>query len=539
MKINVTLFFLLLATVVFPQDRPLTVAESSNFMSTSTYNDVLGFIDTLVADYSNVRVENIAETVQGRKIPLLVLGNPLPANPDELNGRIAIYIQANIHAGEVEGKEATLMFARDLLQKKNPDILKYAVLLICPNLNADGNERISPKNRTYQNGPVNGVGTRYNGLFMDLNRDAVKLESSEMRGIVQNVLNRWDPYIVMDCHTTDGSYHQEPVTFTWMMNPNGDRNLINYMRDKMMPWVSQTLKGKYKTLNCFYGEFIDQHDYEKGWISYASEPRYFTNYVGIRDRLSILNENYVYAGYRDRVYGCYNLISSVCDYVVKYGSEIKDAVVRADSLSMLLGNSNDVEQDSFAVEYKGVPTPDKVTILTYEAEPYIDDNGYERFRKTDRKRTVTIPYIADYVSIRSVQIPYAYILSINDPKVLQNLTLHGVHFEKLKDSVSISVEQFAIDSVCPILRLNQGHYNTRVYGKYKPTTQTFEKENVIVWTNQKLGRLVATLFEPETEDGYMFWNFWDRYLVPQWGNYYFPVPVYRVVSQTSTAKLKR
>ncbi|HPD96665.1 MAG TPA: M14 family zinc carboxypeptidase, partial [Tenuifilaceae bacterium] len=103
MKINVTLFFLLLATVVFPQDRPLTVAESSNFMSTSTYNDVLGFIDTLVADYSNVRVENIAETVQGRKIPLLVLGNPLPANPDELNGRIAIYIQANIHAGEVEG----------------------------------------------------------------------------------------------------------------------------------------------------------------------------------------------------------------------------------------------------------------------------------------------------------------------------------------------------------------------------------------------------------------------------------------------------
>jgi len=133
------------------------------------------------------------------------------------------------------------MFVRDLLKVPNHPLFKNVVLLVCPILNADGNEQISKKNRTNQNGPVNGVGVRHNGQMLDLNRDAMKLESPEMLGVVTNVLNRWDPAIVMDCHTTNGSFHQEPVTFTWMMNPNGSRELINYMRDKMMPWISNQL----------------------------------------------------------------------------------------------------------------------------------------------------------------------------------------------------------------------------------------------------------------------------------------------------------
>ncbi len=164
----------------------------------------------------------------------------MPESPDNLvnDKRIVIYVQANIHAGEVEGKEASLMFARDLLKDKNPEILKNVVLLICPIFNADGNEKISTPNRTNQNGPVNGVGVRYNGQFLDLNRDAMKAESPEVRGVISNVFNRWDPAVFMDCHTTNGSYHVEPVTFTWMVNPNGDNSLITYMRDKMIPEMS-------------------------------------------------------------------------------------------------------------------------------------------------------------------------------------------------------------------------------------------------------------------------------------------------------------
>ena len=190
-----------------------------------------------------IRVESFATTTEGKKLPLLIIADPMPENPADLKNddRIVVYIQANIHAGEVEGKEATQMLARDILNKTYPGILDDVVLLICPILNADGNDKIDTANRINQNGPVNGVGVRYNGQFLDLNRDAMKLETPEIRGVISEIFNVWDPAITVDCHTTNGSYHEEPVTFTWMMNPNGDRSLINYMRDEMMPDVSETL----------------------------------------------------------------------------------------------------------------------------------------------------------------------------------------------------------------------------------------------------------------------------------------------------------
>jgi hypothetical protein len=296
----------------FGQTNFQTVAEKSDFQSTANYEEVMANIAVLQKMSHNLRVEKIAKTVEGREIPLLVIGHPLPKSPADLqkDGRVVIYIQANIHAGEVEGKEASLMFARDLLSEKNPDILNKVLFLICPLFNADGNQKISPTNRSHQNGPANGVGVRYNGQFLDLNRDAMKAESPEVKGVITNVFNRWDPSVFMDCHTTNGSYHIEPVTFTWMVNPNGNRSLIDYMRDKMMPSMAQALREKYQTENCFYGEFDDMLKPEKGWMYDAAEPRYMTNYVGLRNRLAILDENYVYSDYKSRVLGCYNLILS-------------------------------------------------------------------------------------------------------------------------------------------------------------------------------------------------------------------------------------
>lgn len=526
-------FCFVLAALVFVLEsfaqngNPLTVAEKSNYTSTSTYSDVMNFIGVVKRHSTNIRVENLATTTEGRDIPLLIVGNPVPKKPTDIGNRIAVYIQANIHAGEVEGKEATLMYVRDLLKNTNTEIFKNVVLLVCPIFNADGNERISTANRTNQNGPVNGVGVRHNSLYLDLNRDAMKVESHEIQGVISNVLNKWNPAIVMDCHTTNGSYHQEPVTFTWMMNPNGDRTLINYMRDRLMPQVSQTLGDKYNTLNCFYGEFVDQKDYDLGWVSYASEPRYFSNYVGLRNILGILNENYVYADFKSRVLGCYNLISSLMDYASSHKLEIMQLISDANNRNFNLGTQTNLV-DSFAITYKGVPTPNEVTILTYEAEAYTDENGRERFRKTNRKRTVTIPYIADYVPTSSIAYPFAYILRVSDPAINSVLKIHGIAVDKLTDSVSIAVERFDIDSLIPELRLNQGHYTDKIYGKYTTVNMRFDAGALVIKTSQKFGRLAAYLLEPQSDDGLVYWNYFDRYLVPQWGPNYYPVPVYRI-----------
>jgi murein tripeptide amidase MpaA len=535
MKRSVILLFTILffSKYLLSQVTFQTVAEKSEFTSTSDYKAVKSFIDHLKKSSPYIRVESIATTIEGRDVPLLVIGNPLPKSPKELvkDKRIVVYIQANIHAGEVEGKEAVLMYMRDLLKEKNPEILKKVVLLICPLFNPDGNEKISTANRTNQNGPVNGVGVRYNGQFLDLNRDGMKAESPEVRGVLTNVFNKWDPSVFMDCHTTDGSYHVEPVTFTWMVNPNGDNSLIAYMRDKMMPEMSKTLSGKYKVENCFYGEFFDMMDPDKGWVLDASEPRYMSNYFGIRNRLGILNENYVYADFKSRVMGCYYLIHSLVDYTSSHNSEIKNMLREVDNKTIIRGE-NPAVTDSFAIEYKVSPVAEKVTIRTYEADLVSDANGRKNYRRSDRQKDVTVPYFIDYYPTKSVRLPFAYILSVKDPEVLNLLKLHGIKMEKLLNDTKLEVGSFEISELKGAQRLNQGHYTNTINGKYLMKTLDFQAGTIIVRTAQPLANVAAYLLEPQSNDGLVFWNFFDRYLVPQWGPGFSPYPVYKILNNT-------
>jgi len=327
--ISVSLFFPLSATT---EQKPQTVAESSHFTATSRYADVLAFINTLKGLSPWLRVETLCVSSEGRDVPLLVLGTPPPTSPLELrhDKRLVVYFQANIHAGEVEGKEASLMLARDILFDKNSPYLDKLVILIAPIFNADGNEKISKENRRNQVGPEKGVGVRYNGQNLDLNRDGIKMESPEVQGLARNVLNRWDPVLLVDCHTTNGSYHKEPVTYVWPLNPNGDLSLISHLRETMMPWVNKTLKDKYNTLSIPYGNFMDYKEPEKGWRPAGPQSRYITNYIGLRNRMALLLENYAYADFKTRVYGNYFFLRAVLDYCYAHNSEILQLIQETD-----------------------------------------------------------------------------------------------------------------------------------------------------------------------------------------------------------------
>lgn len=509
----------------------LTTAEKSNFESTSRYSEVMDFFKQLKQISPNIRIESIAKSIEGRDVPLIIMGKPLSKSPKDLkkDKRIVIYIQANIHAGEVEGKEAVQMLARDILFKETPDYMKNVILLICPIFNSDGNEPISKQNRTNQNGPVNGVGVRYNGQMLDLNRDAMKVETPEVYGMITNVLNKWDPAIMMDLHTTNGSYHTEPLTYTWMMNGNTDRNLVNYMRDKMMPLVKTTLTKKYNTPNVFYGEFRDMRDPSKGWDSYAFEPRYIVNYIGLRNRLSILNENYVYADFKTRVLGCYSLLKAVLDYASANKDEIKKILKDADDRTIARG-MNPTEKDSFAVEFVNKPTPTPEVINAYEMESYKDANGRDKLKPSDRVKQVTVPYFADYFPKRSVQFPYAYIITIPDAQVVNLLKAHGIKIEKLESTVTLDVQTIKTKELKPAARLNQGHYNNSIKVEYVKEKKEFAAGSLIVHTSQRLANVAAYLLEPETDDGLLYWNFWDKYLVPQWGGAFLPFPVSKVLN---------
>ena len=533
-KLIICLVMLLGSSRLFSQNNILTVAEKSGYESTARYADVQQYITELARNSKNIRIETIATTTEGRDVPLMVIANPLPKSPADLvnDSRIVVYIQANIHAGEVEGKEGSMMLARDLVKGLNNDILKNVVVLICPNFNPDGNEAISTQNRAYQNGPKNGVGLRYNGQMLDLNRDAVKLESPEMQGLIRNVINKWDPSVVVDCHTTNGSYHEEPVTFTWMMNPAGDRGLINFMRDNMMPAVSAILTQKHNVLNCFYGEFTDLKNPEAGWISYASEPRYLVNYMGVRNRLAILNENYVYADYKTRVLGSYKLLHSILEYSASHAGTIRTLLKNTDQQTIARATKPG-SSDAFPIEYEAKPTPQPITVRAFEVDVVKDAQGQEDLVKSNRQRTVTVPYIADYYATKTTAFPFAYLLRLSDPVVKNLLQAHGIKLEKLTRNTRLEVELFKITSLKPSTRLNQGHYTNSVSGTMVKDTVDFQTGTYVIRMAQPLANLAAYLLEPQSNDALLLWNFFDRVLVPQWGRGYNEYPVYRLMQKTA------
>ena len=512
----------------------LTTAESSEYQETSTYADVMAFIQELQSQSPLFRVETICVSTEGRKVPLLVIGDPVPASLLDLkrDDRMVVYFQANIHAGEVEGKEATLMLARDILLADTPPFLDNLIILMAPIFNADGNDKFG-KNRR-DNGPEL-AGVRYNGQDLDLNRDAVKMESPEVQGMVQNVLNCWDPALFVDCHTTNGSYHEEPVTYVWGLNPNGPVSIIDFLRTTMMPWVEKNMKDRYDVLAIPYGNFMDAQNPEKGWTTAGPGCRYITNYVGLRNRLSILNENYAYADFKTRVWGCYYFLRSLLEYCDANKEDIQALVEEADRSTIERG-IRPADTDLFHVEYDLQAYDEKLTIRGWEMEVTPREGTWPLVTKTDKKRTYEVPYCCKFVPKRSVPFPTGYFIAINDPGIANKLLQHGITVEIIRRPVSVEVESYRLTDLKADERIYQGHHTNTVKGEYVLEEKTFPEGTFFVSTAQRLGRLATYLLEPESDDGFMVWNFYDRYLVTQWRRRLQTVPVYRLLKPVALVK---
>jgi hypothetical protein len=516
------------------QQNLLTVAEASGFTRTSLHAEVLEFVEELQRASPLVRVETMAVSAQGRALPMLVIGNPAPASPLDLrfDDRAVVYIQANIHAGEVEGKEAALMLARDIANGVTRDYLDRLVILICPNFNPDGNDQISTQNRTNQVGPEGGVGIRYNGQNLDLNRDGMKLESPEAQGLVKNAFIRWDPVFFLDSHTHNGSYHQEPVTWTWGLNPNGDREILSYMADVVLPAITDRTRDDYGMLTIPHGDFIDSQNPGAGWVPLGPQPRYLSNYVGLRNRLSVLNEQYPYVDFETRVKGAYTLFQTFLDYLYDNKDEVVALVRDADRRTLARGMA--ASPGDFAVEFDSRPIDYRITIEGYEMEVVQGAGGRGRARPTETLRTYSdVPYLADWSPTRTVPWPNGYLITVQDEGVLEKLLQHGIAVERLTKPVTRTVVLFSVTEATGASGLNQGHYNTSVTGEYSTVEREFPAGTLFVTTAQSLAAVAVSLLEAESDDGLVVWNFFDRYLATQWSSAPQPYPVFKLKAPVS------
>jgi hypothetical protein len=527
---------LLLATPALAVD-PRTVVETTGFARTSLYQEVVDFVQQVAASSDLVAVTQLATTAEGRAVPLVILSRERVRTPAELRAtaKPAVLVMANIHAGEVEGKEACQMLIREVASGRLAHLLDHQVVLVIPIFNADGNDKLGA-NR-HDKGP-DVAGVRHNGQSLDLNRDYTKLESPEVRGLVR-LWSTWDPLLFVDMHTTNGSYHREPVTYATSSNPNAAKPLWDYMWGSLFPAAAARLaRDGWDSLP--YGEFADGADPAKGWINNTVEARFGTNYFGLRNRLAILDENYSYADFKTRVLASYAFVNAVLEFTDAHVGEIAALTRRVDeetrasflkqpfTVESTIERFNDVTVKSYEFDRKPVTPEERAQ------RPWLDEF---RLTPTEVFRDYTVPYLALAMPKRTITLPAGYVLPPGYDEAVRNLQAHGISVERLLSPCRLAAETFAIDTIDQAKSLYQGHVLLTFTGRYESGDVDVPAGSVFVDMRQPLARLVPVLLEPESVDGLGAWGYFSRAVVRQWSNATAPFPVVRVGARPPVAML--
>lgn len=480
-------------------DWPQTRAERTNYAETSHYSDVIEFISGLQSAGAPVRLQYIGVSTDGKRMPLMIVSRPPVANQGEARklGKPVVYIQANIHAGEVEGKEAILHLVRRYCQEKS-GVLDKIVLLVTPIYNIDGNEKFGPQNRNRpgQGGPEL-VGVRANGQGLDLNRDYIKAETPEFNSGLQHVYNAWDPDVMMDLHTTDGTRHGYGLTWAPPLNPDTASPVQEYARDVMMPSIRKDLRAKFGLETFDYGN-AEKRGEKTAWYEVGPEGRYSTNYVGLRNRIGILSEALTYLSFKDRVVATERFTDAVVQWTGNKAKEVLSKTRGADANVVAWGLD-----------------PSKAPALGVRFEPA--SRGVEGLlleKKTAKREgvptdleTVPMEVYDRFKPTKTAPFPAAYLVRASEQKTAELLVKHGIQVEKLVNSWTGSVNVFEIDAFKQDAQPFQGHKLQTLEGTFQTQTVTSSAGDFLVRTAQPLGILAFHILEPESLDGAMAWGF--------------------------------
>lgn len=511
---------LLLNSVAFAQtsqtwsDDLITTAEKSNFVKTSSHADVMNFIRAIQAKSSQIKVSSIGKSTLGKDIPLVILSKNGIGTPEEAKGKFVTYIQANIHGGEVEGKEAMMMMMRDILLGNNGFLLDNQVILITPVYNTDGNDKMAKGTRPSQEDSPLEPGERENGQGLDLNRDGIKMETPETQGLMQNIINAWDPQVSMDLHTTNGTWHAYSLTWAPSYLYAGEPSTYHYTNDVMLPFITKTVKDKY---GMFFGPYGDYNTREgwpvKNFYTYNHHPRYIINQFGLRNRMAVLSEAFSHERFYQRIYSTYSFVFEVLDYCNKHGKEIIKINHDAD-MAAIKNVTLNAGKAKKGVRFKMVPTLKKLNgFRTYDYKSFSRADGSKQLVKQGNIVTYdNVTYYGDFKDTVQATVPRGYIIPASQSLIAEQLKRQGAKVTLLEKDEQLNGEIFMVEKFTKAPRKFEGHYMASAEGHFEAATRTAHAGDFKVDLAQPLANLIFYMLEPQSDDGLLTWNFFDNYL---------------------------
>jgi hypothetical protein len=475
-----------------------TTGEISGFVRTGRYPEVLALCRDFARAYDGVACETIGTTLEARDIVVVRIARakrrPAPV----------ILIQAGIHAGEIEGKDAGFWFVRDLLDGKVAKGALDAVdVVFVPVLNPDGHERFGKNHRVNQRGPEE-MGFRTNAANQNLNRDYVKAETAEIQALLR-VFVKDDPVMLIDLHTTDGAKFEHDISVNLApLAPRGDG------LDEIAAGIADTAMARLRELGHlpvpFYPAFVDDADPASGFAMGEPPPRFSHAYVSARGRLGVLVETHSWRTYKERATSTYHALETLFEQAATEAGRWREEERKADEADLALrgevpilfqndGTSREIEFRGYAYEKRASEVSGGVWLVYDETRPEVWKVPlYEGLKPAI---TVVVPG-AGYV----VDGGFA-------PGVKAVLDRHGLASRWIEDQPTVEVEVWRATKVTHQPTF-EGLTRVAVEGAWKAETRTLDRHALFVPVRQRGGvRVVLNLFEPTSPDSLVQWGLFN------------------------------
>ena len=486
-----------------------THAESTEYRETPNYNDTIAFARRLAHASSIIEYEGFGFSGQGRELPLIIASETqtFTAAAAKTEGKAVVLIQACIHSGEPDGKDAGFALLRDIaITQTVTGILNNVVLLFIPIYNTDGHERSSPYNRINQNGPVD-MGWRTTSTYQNLNRDYMKADTPETRAWL-NLWQQWQPDLFIDCHVTDGADYRCNITYHHEHHEGVDSAVLEWERDVFDDRVASATEAAGNVIS-WYLEFIDNRELELGTRDFNGSPRFSTGYVPLRNRPGILIETHMIKDYRSRVIGTYDFLKAALIEVNRDPERLRTIGREADERTIASGKTYDPDV-RFPIDYEltDEATPFALKAFNYETEQS-DVSGDLRVIYGREPVDLTIPIYKTFRVKTAVAPPLFYIVPAQWNDVIDVLKAHGVQLKTLAAFASLEVESYRFTNVNwprePFEGRHMPHFNVEQTSE----TRVFLPGSAVVPVGQKSGRVILNLLEPHAPDSLTRWGFFN------------------------------
>ncbi|MEI6348817.1 MAG: M14 family metallopeptidase [Bacteroidota bacterium] len=489
-------------------DSLITLFEQSNYLETPTYKATIDYCDRLVNGSKMINMVSIGKSARGNNIPIMIVDKNgfTSAKSIRKTGRAIIFIQACVHSGEPDGKDAGLMLIRDLVfRNKNTEILNNLSIVFLPIFNVDGHERWGAYNRINQNGPKE-MGWRTTASNYNLNRDYLKADAIEMKNWIA-MYNKWEPDFLFDCHTTDGADYQYAITYSLETSGNLDESITKWLSNKYIKEIEpkMTLMG-YSIFP--YVIFRNWHDPRSGLINYASPLKLLNGYAAARNRACMLIETHMLKSYQTRVFATYHILMESLKLFSNQKEELLNLNQKADEYIL----SKQFKQQPFVIKYTISGDSDMVVFKGVHYDVIKSDvtQGDWFVYDSTRKEDFITPYFKKLKPQSIINIPSGYVIPPEIEFIKPLLELHNIYYFKIKEDVSVKGEVLRFKSVKLSSTSNEGRQSVIEQSNTLSQEQILvPKGSIVVPINQKTAKVILNMFEPDSPDSFLQWGFFN------------------------------